>query len=252
MPAFKKQDEYEPETPPLSPNCEALKSLNEARAEAAAEVDALLARMNKLAKLKESVAALEIELSQTLAADGQQLTDWAMSDADSPAPQPDSTKRVALEAKLADAVSQARAADAATASVESVLARANDRAAALERSIPAMVAAVLLDEARALLPTIADAAAALAKAQTRFSALRSFMLDRAEAARDVSMRSGFFKDLEDLDRDTREVSLAPPMSDFNSSLEWRELAASLGDTPARPTPTTVVMFPGMPELDKWN
>jgi hypothetical protein len=248
MPKF--QPAPEPEPAPLTPNRQALADLNAARQQAAAEVETLRARTNKLAKLKESVAALEIELSQTLAADGKQLEDWAMSDADSPAPQPDSKKRLALEAKLADAVSQARAADAAAASVESVLARANVKAGDLEHRVPALVAAVLLDEARALLPTISEAAAALAKAQVRYSALRDFLLSRAEAARDVAMGSGFFADLEALDRDTREVSLPPP-PDFNTSLEWRELAASLGDTAARPTPAPVAVFEGMPVEDKW-
>jgi hypothetical protein len=247
---FQPAESYAPAPVEQTPNRQALLDLNTARAEAAAEVETLRARMNKLSQLKESVAALEIELSQTLAADGRQLAEWAMSDADAPAPQPDSTRRLAIEAKLADAVSQARAADAATASVESVLARANQRAAELERQVPAAVASVLLDEARSLLPTIAEAAAALAKAQTRFSALRDFLLSRAEAARDVAVRSGFFADLEALDRDTREVSLPPPMSDFNSSLEWRELAASLGDVPVRPSPAPVAVFEGMPEL-KW-
>jgi hypothetical protein len=229
---FQPKDAYVPEMPPLSPTREALKSLNEARAEAAAEVTALRARTNKLAKLKESVAALEIELSQTLAADGRQLEDWAMSDADSPAPQPDSTKRLALEAKLADAVSQARAADAATASVESVLDRANQRAADLERSVPALVANVLVDEARALLPAITEATEALSKAKWRFTAARDYLLNRAEASRDAAMRSGFFQQLEALDIEARKAGENAMPLDFNATVEWREMAAALGDTPA--------------------
>jgi hypothetical protein len=249
IPKFQPAAAHASEPPPLTENRRILADHNAARTEAAAEVEALHARMSKLAKLKESVAALESELSQLLAADGKQLSDWAMSDEDSPAPQPDSTKRVAIEAKLADAVSQARAADVATISVENVLARANDRAASLERAVPALVAAVLLDEARSLLPSIADAAAALARLQTRYLALRSFLLERAESARDVAMHNGFFADLEKLDRDTQEVALPLP-PDFNAPLEWRELAASLGDVPSLPSWSPVAMFPGMPEL-KW-
>jgi hypothetical protein len=249
MPAFKKQDEYTPEPVELTPNRQALADLNEARTQVASEIETLRARTSKLAKLKESVAALEVELSQTLAADGQQLTDWAMSDTGEPAPEPDSTKRLALEAKLADAVSQARAADAATASVESVLDRANDRAANLERQVPALVASVLIDEARAILPSIVEATMALAKAQTRFSAVRTFLLDRAEAARDVAMRNGFFQQLEALDREARTAGENAPPLDFNVTAEWKDLARELGDVPIRPTPAPAV-FPGMPEL-KW-
>ena len=71
MPAFRKQDEYEPEPiqpAPLTENCRLLLDLNAARAEAAADVADKQSRMSKLAKLKELVAALEIELSQLLAA----------------------------------------------------------------------------------------------------------------------------------------------------------------------------------------
>ena len=246
---FQPADSYAPEPVELSPNRKALAVLNAARTEVAAEVETLRARTSKLAKLKESVAALEVELSQTLAADGKQLEDWAMSDTGEPAPQPDSTKRVAIEAKLADAVSQARAADAATASVESVLARANARAAELEREVPAAVALVLLDEGRALLPPIVEATAALAKAQVRFTALRDYMLGRAEASRDAANRSGFFRDLEILDREARTAAENAPPPDFNATLEWRELADSLGDTRARPTQAPVAAF-NLPE-DRW-
>jgi hypothetical protein len=247
---FKPKDEYQPEPVELTPNLEALKSLNAARTEVAAEVETLRARTSKLAKLKESVAALEVELSQTLAADGKQLEDWAMSDTGEPAPQPDSTKRVAIEAKLADAVSQARAADAATISVEHVLANASQKAAGLERQVPALVAAVLVDEAHALLPEIVEATAALAKAQIRFSALRFFLLDRAEVSRDDSMRHGVFAALEKLDIAARTAAENAPPSDVNATLEWRELAASLGDVPPRPTPAPVAMF-NLPET-KWT
>jgi hypothetical protein len=248
---FKPKDEYSPETPPLTENRRLLLDLNNARAEAAAEVEALHARMNKLAKLKESVAALESELSQTLAADGQQLADWAMSDEDSAAPQPDSAKRLALEAKLADAVSQARAADAATISVETVLSSANARAAALERQTPALVAAVLLDEAVGLLPGIVEATASLARAKGRYDGLRKFLLERAEAAKDVAHQNGFFHDLEKLDREAADAASIGPMLTFSPGAEWRELAASLGDVAARPTPTLPAAF-NLPETTKWT
>jgi len=249
MPKFMPRVEYAPEAPKLSPARQALADHNEARIVAAAKVETLHSRMSKLAKLKESVAALEIELSQTLAADGKQLEDWAMSDTGAPAPQPDSTKRLALEAKLADAVSQARAADAATASVESVLARANDRAASLECQVPALVAAVLLDEARALLPPIVEATMALAKAQGRYATLRKFLLERAEAAKDVAMRNGFFRDLERLDSEARDAASIAPLISFDATVEWKALAAELGDTPIRPTPTLPAAF-NLPET-KW-
>jgi hypothetical protein len=243
---FKPKDACEPEPEPLTPNREALKSLNAARAEAAAEVETLRARTNKLSKLKESVSALELEMSQALAADGQQLEDWAMSDTGEPAPQPDSTKRLAIEARLADAVSQARAADAATSNIESVLARANQRAAELERSVPALVAATLVDEARALLPPIVEATMALAKAQGRYDALRKFLLERAEAAKDVAMRSGFFRQLELLDREAADAAAIGPLLSFNAGAEWKTLADSLGDTPHRPTPTLPERSPTCP------
>jgi hypothetical protein len=248
---FKPATQYEPEPTPLTPNRAALVALNQARAEAAAEVSALIGRTNKLARLKESVAALEVELSQNLAADGKLLSDWAMSDTGEPAPQPDSTKRLAIEAKLADAVSQARAADAATASVTSVLERANQRAGELEAKVPAYVANVLLDEAVGLLPGIVEATASLARAKGRYDGLRKFLLERAEAAKDVAHQNGFFHDLEKLDREAADAASIGPMLTFSPGAEWRELAASLGDVAARPTPTLPAAF-NLPETTKWT
>jgi hypothetical protein len=107
----------------------------------------------------------------------------------------------------------------------------------------------LIDEARALLPAMIEATATLAKLQLRFTAARNFLLERAEAARDVAMRNGFFQAFEQLDREARtagENALAP---NFDATLEWREMAAALGDTAARPTPAPVVTF-DLPET-KW-
>jgi hypothetical protein len=242
---------YEPEASELTPNRKALADLNTARAEAAAEAETLRARTNKLSRLKQSVAALEIELRQTLAADGKRLEDWAMSDTGEPAPQPDSKKRLAIEAKLADARSQALAADAATASVESVLTRANQRAGELERQVPAAIAAVLLDEARSLLPGVVEATAVLAKVRGRYASLRKFLLERAEAAKDVAAHSGFFRDLERLDRESADAGSIGPLLSFNAGDEWQDLARDLGDVPISPTPTLPAAFPGMPEETKW-
>ena len=249
MTKFKPAESYETEPTPLSPNRQALADLNTARTAATVEVEELRERLNRLGELKAAVAPIERELAQLDASEAAALAEWSATP-DAPAPSPDIGARDDIMARLAAARQQIAGATMATASVEHVLERANTKAGELERSVPALIAAVLLDEARSLLPTIAAAASALAKAQTRFSALRDFLLSRAEASHDVAMRSGFFADLEALDRDTREVSLPPPMSDFNSSLEWRELAASPGDTPARPTPAPVAAFEGMPEL-KW-
>jgi chromosome segregation ATPase len=250
MPKFAAATEYAPEPVELSPSRAALRDLNTARAAAATEVETLHARVGKLAKLKESVATLESELSQTLAADGKQLEDWAMSDTGEPAPQPDSTKRLALEAKLADAVSQARAADAATISVEHALNTANAKAARLESEIPAAVAAALLDEARALLPGVVEATAELAKARGRYASLRDFLLTRAEAARDIAARNGFFRDLELLDKEAAGAASIGPLLSFSVGNEWRDPARELGDTPARSTKTRPAVF-NLPAEDKW-
>ena len=250
MPKTAPATEYQPEPTPLTTNRQALGALNAARAAATSEVEELRERLNRLSALRNAVAPIEAELAALGASEAAALAEWSAT-LDAPAPSPDIAARDDIMARLTAARQQVAGAEMATATVEHVLGRANTKAGDLERQVPAAVAAVLLDEARSLLPTIADAAAALAKAQTRYSALRDFMLTRAEAARDVAMRGGvFFKALEDLDRDTREVSLAPPMSDFNSAAEWRELAASLGDVPSRPTPAPVAMF-NLPEETKW-
>jgi hypothetical protein len=248
MTKLKPADAYEHEPIPLTPNRQALADLNAARTAATAEVEALRGRLNRLGELKAAVAPIESELARLDTAEAEALAAWSATP-DEPAPSPDIAARDDIMARLTAARQQVAGAEMATATVEHVLGRANAKAGDLEHRVPAAVAAVLLDEARAQLPTIATAAAALAKAQTRFSALRDFLLSRAEAARDVAMRSGFFSDLEALDRDTREVSLPPPQ-DFNSTAEWRELAASLGDVPVRPTPAPVVMF-NLPEETKW-
>lgn len=147
---------------------------------------------------------------------------------------------------------QVAGAQLATASVESVLARANERAGGLEREVPAAVAAVLIDEAYVLLPAITEATALLARTQVRYSALREFLLSRAEASRDVAMRSGFFQSLEALDIAARHAANNAPPPDFSAPAEWRALALELGDVPSIPSQAPIAAFPGMPEMDKWN
>jgi hypothetical protein len=248
MPAFRKQDEYEPETPPLSPNRQALVDLNKARAAAKTEVETEQARMNTLARLKDAVAPIEGELAALDAAEADALAQWSVSPA-TPAPQPDIAARADIMTRLQSARQQVAGAQLATASVESVLARANDRAAELERSVPALVAAVLLDSARDLLPGIVEATMALAKAQGRYATLRKFLLERAEAAKDVAARNGFFRDLEALDREAHDAAGIAPLLSFNAGAEWKLLAESLGDVPILPTPTLPAAFPGMPILE---
>ena len=250
MPAFRKQDEYETETPPveLTPNREAMKSLNEARAAAAAEVETLLARMASLARLREAVAPIESELAALDAKEAAALAQWSINP-DHPAPEPDVAARAAILASLQAARQQVSGAELATASVEHVLTRANDRAATLERSVPAHVAAVLLDEARDLLRPIVAATMELARVQGRYNSLRSFLLERAEAAKDVAMRNGFFHDLERLDREAADAASIGPLLSFSAGAEWLDLARELGDVPIRPTPTLPAAF-NLPE-DKW-
>ena len=78
------------------------------------------------------------------------------------------------------------------------------------------------------------------------------MLERAEAAKDVAASNGFFADLERLDRESADAGSIAPLLSFSAGSEWIELAASLGDVAARPTPTLPTAFPGMPQLDQWN
>ena len=248
---FQPADAYAPEAPELSPARQRLIELNTARAASKATVEELQSRLNRLGALKAAVTPLEAELQALDAAEAAALAEWSASP-DAPAPQPDTAGRADIMNRLQRARQQVAGAELATASVESVLARANARAAELEREVPPAIANILVDEARGLLPSITEAIAALARAQTRYSALRSFLLERAESSRDAAMRSGFFQALEALDRDARIAAENAPPPDVNATLEWRELAAALGDTPILPTPPPVAMFPGMPELDKWN
>jgi hypothetical protein len=248
MPKFKAA----PEAPELelTPNREAMKSLNEGRVAAAAEVGTLRNRMASLARLRDAIAPIEAELAALDAAEVAALADWSAAP-DAPAPEPDIAAREAIVGRLTAARQRVAGADAATISVEHALGNANTRAVALEGRVPAYVAAVLVDEARSLLPGITEATAAVAKLQTRYSALRTFLLDRAEAARDVAMRNGFFRDLEALDREARDAAGNAPPPNFNATLEWREMAASLGDVSSVPSPTPVMAFAGMPAEDKW-
>jgi hypothetical protein len=249
MPKFMPRVEYAPEAPELSPARQRLVELNAARAEAAAEVAELQGRLNRLGELKAAVAPLEAELAALDAKEGAALAEWSATP-DQPAPEPNIAARADIASRLQASRQRVAAAEMATASVGHVLARASQKAAGLERQVPSAVANVLIHEAHALLPAIVEATAELAKAQIRFTALRFFLLDRAEVSRDDSMRHGVFAALEKLDIAARSAAENAPPSDVNASTEWRELADSLGDTPARPTPAPVVMFPGMPEL-KW-
>jgi hypothetical protein len=240
----------EPEAVELTPNRMALADLNAARQQAAAEVESLVARMSSLARLRDAVAPIESELAALDAAESAALADWSLTP-DEPAPEPDVAARADILSRLQSARQQVAGATMATASVEHVLGRANVKAGDLEHRVPALIAAVLLDEALGLLPEVIEATAALAKVQGRYLSLRKFLLERAEAAKDISMSSGFYRDLERLDRESADAASIGPLLSFAGGSEWRELAASLGDTAIRPTPTMPAAFPGMPEETKW-
>jgi hypothetical protein len=250
MPKFQPAAAHAPGPMPLTENRQALLDLNAARSAAMTEVEGLQARMGNLAKLRGAVPPLEAELAALDAKEAAALAEWSTTP-DEPAPEPDVATRADILARLTAARQRVASAELATASVEHVLSNAAQKAAGIERQVPSAVANVLIDEAHDILPAIVEATAALAKAQIRFTALRSFLLDRAEVSRDDSMRYGVFAALEKLDIAARHAAGNAPPPDFNATLEWRELADALGDTPARPTQPPIAAFAGMPELDRW-
>jgi hypothetical protein len=249
MPMFMPRAEHAPEPTPLTANRQALADLNEARAASKATVAELQERLNRLADLKAAAAPLEAEIQALDAAEADALAQWSATP-DAPAPEPDIAARDAIMARLTAARQRIAGAEQATASVGHVLNTANARYADLERQVPALVAAVLVDEARALLPGIVEATMALAKAQGRYATLRGFLLERAEAARDVALSNGFFHDLERLDHEAADAASIGPLLSFNVGTEWQDLARELGDVPIRPTPTMPAAFHDMPEM-KW-
>jgi hypothetical protein len=212
MTKLKPADAYEPEPIPLSENRRRLLDLNEARTAATVEVETLRARMASLARLRDAVAPIESELAALDAAEADALADWSATP-DAPAPSPDVATRADIVSRLQSARQQVAGAQLATASVESVLERANAKAGELEREVPVAVASVLLDEAYFLLPALTEETAALARTQVRYSALREFLLSRAEASRDIAMRSGFFQSLEALDIAARHAANNAPAPD---------------------------------------
>jgi hypothetical protein len=238
----------EPEPTPLTPNREALANLNAARAAAATEVDILLARVASLSKLKESSVVLEAELASLDAAEADALAQWSVNP-DDPAPEPDTAARSNVLARLQAARQRIAGAEQATASVEHLLNTANQRAAGLEREVPALVANVLIDEARSLLPSVIEAVATVARVQGRYLGLRKFLLERAEAAKDIALRSGFYQQLELLDREAGDAAALAPTLSFSGGTEWQDLARELGDVPIGPTPTLPAAF-NLPET-KW-
>jgi hypothetical protein len=245
-----KPAEVEPESTSLSANRKALIDLNEARAAATAEVATLRERLNRLGELKAAVGPIENELARLDSAEAAALADWSATP-DEPAPSPDIVTRDNIMGRLAAARQRIAGAEMASASVEHALGLANTKAGALEREVPVGVASVLLDEAYDLLPEITEATARVAKAQVRFSALREFILSRAEASRDVALKSGFFQSLEALDIAARHAAAGAPPPDWNAPAEWKELARELGDVPIGPTPTLPSAF-NLPQLDQWK
>ena len=218
-------DRIHPRAGRSHPNRAALVELNKARAESAAEVAELQARMNRLADLKGAVGPIEAELSALDGAEAAAFAAWSATP-DAPAPTPDIAARQSIMDRLSGARQSVSSAERATASVEYVLGNAHARANALQHRVPAAVAACLLDEARELLPEIVEAAKAVAKVKARYDSLRKFMLERAEASKAVSLQNGFFGDLEALDRDAREAFAISPMLSFAAGNEWRDLATS--------------------------
>jgi hypothetical protein len=229
MPSFRKPDEYvEPVAEPLSPNRAALVELNEARAKSAAEVAELQERLRRLDALKAAVQPLEAEFQALDSAEAAALAEWS-ANPDAPTPTPDLAARSDVMARITGARQSIASSERATASVEHVLGNAHARGNALQHQVPAAIAAILLDEARAILPQVVEATLALAKVQGRYRALREFLLTRAEVAPDVAQKNGFFHDLERLDKDARDAANIGPLLSFNAGDEWRNLAAELGD-----------------------
>jgi hypothetical protein len=151
MPKFMPRAEHAPEPTPLTANRQALADLNEARAASKATVAELQERLNRLAALKAAVAPLEAEIQALDAAEADALAQWSATP-DAPAPEPNIAARDAIMACLTAARQRIAGAEQATASVGHVLNAANARYADLERQVPALVAAVLVDKARSLLP----------------------------------------------------------------------------------------------------
>lgn len=240
MSKFLPADAYPPE-PALSPNRAALAEHNAMRAEAAAQVAELQARLNRLEALKAELAPIEAELAALDAVEADALAAWSATP-EQPAPTPDLAAREAIVARLSAARQQVAGAEIATASVSHVLTSANHRAAEFERATPALIAAVMLDEARALVPSIIETAGAFARAKGRYESLRKFLLTRAEAASDVAANNGFFRDLETLDHYFADAIRQVPMLSFNADAEWKSLAADLGDVPATLTLGTTSHF----------
>jgi chromosome segregation ATPase len=248
MPKFAPADSYEPETTPLSPNRAALKELNDTRAASKATIAELRERLQRLDALKAAIQPLEAELAALDAAEAAALAEWSATP-DAPAPEPDLASRDAIVARLNAARQKVAGADAATASVEHVLNTANDRAAALERSVPVHIARVLIDEAHALLSEIAAAATAFELAMRRYNELKEFLLTRIEASPKDSARQEAHMALEKLNHAADAVKNNPPAIDRSTAGEWRALAQELGDTAILPTPAPIVMF-DLPET-KW-
>jgi hypothetical protein len=251
MPKFQPKEAHESEPAPLTPNRAALRDLNAARAASQATIAELRERLNRLDALKTAIGPIEAELAALDASEAAALANWS-ANPDAPAPTPDIEARQSVMARLSAAKQQIAGAEQATVSVSHVLEGANTRAVSLEHQVPAAIAAVMLDEARLILPGIVEATLALAKVQSRYASLRKFLLERAEAAKDVASRSGFFHDLERLDREATDAARIAPLLTFNAGNEWRELADSLGDVPHRPAPTMPAAFPGMPAMDPWR
>jgi hypothetical protein len=248
MPKFMPRAEHAPEPTPLTANRQALTDLNEARAASKATVAELQERLNRLADLKAAVAPLEAEIQALDAAEADALAQWSATP-NALAPESNIAARGDILARLTAARQRVASAEQATASVGHVLNTANARYADLERQVPALVAAVLIDVAHELLKPIVEATLALAKAQGRYASLRKFLLERAEAARDVALRNGFFHDLERLDREAADAASIGPLLSFSAGAEWQDLARELGDVPVRPTPTLPAAF-NLPET-KW-
>jgi chromosome segregation ATPase len=161
----------------LTPNRQALADLNACRAAATVEIEELRARVASLARLRDAAAPIEAELASLDAAEAAALADWSATP-DAPAPSPDISARDEIVARLTASRQQVAGAEIAIASVERVLASANQRAGEFERQVPALVAAVLVDVARSLLPAVVEATAAVAKVQGRYLTLRKFLLER--------------------------------------------------------------------------
>jgi hypothetical protein len=227
MTQFKTPDSYPVE---LTPARRHLAELIDRRDELGKESDILIARIARLERAKEAIAAIESELIQVGILEGAAMLQWVEADDGSAPPTDHAERRAELEAQLQPARAAARAGDAATASLSSQITRVNTALTNLSAPLVAASAMVVREEMEPLLGEMAAAVTEIERCKARINAGLDY-LNGVGQSLPGGMGYLIAQEFEKFSIAARNAGSALPTDRASHSAAFASLGARLGADP---------------------